>query len=223
MPKLAWDQTGQRTYETGVDHGVLYLNDPAKPDNPYSKAIVWNGLTAVTEAPSGAESNPQYADNMKYIDLVSAEEFKATVEAFTYPIEFAECDGTAFPAQGVAFGQQGRRQFGLCYRTKVGNDVEGQEYGYKLHLIYGCQAAPSEKGYKTINDSPEAITFSWELNTTPVGVKTGDFKPVASVTVDSRTLESAKLKALEDILLGTETLPARLPLPDEIIELTKTA
>lgn len=223
MPKLAWDQTGQRTYETGVDHGVLYLNDPAKPDNPYSKAIVWNGLTAVTEAPSGAESNPQYADNMKYIDLVSAEEFKATVEAFTYPIEFAECDGTAFPAQGVAFGQQGRRQFGLCYRTKVGNDVEGQEYGYKLHLIYGCQAAPSEKGYKTINDSPEAITFSWELNTTPVGVKTGDFKPVASVTVDSRTLEPAKLKALEDILLGTETLPARLPLPDEIIELTKTA
>lgn len=223
MPKLAWDQTGQRTYETGVDHGVLYLNDPAKPDNPYSKAIVWNGLTAVTEAPSGAESNPQYADNMKYIDLVSAEEFKATVEAFTYPIEFAECDGTAFPAQGVAFGQQGRRQFGLCYRTKVGNDVEGQEYGYKLHLIYGCQAAPSEKGYKTINDSPEAITFSWELNTTPVGVKTGDFKPVASVTVDSRTLDPAKLKALEDILLGTETLPARLPLPDEIIELTKTA
>ena len=223
MPKLAWDQTGQRTYETGVDHGVLYLNDPAKPDNPYSKAIVWNGLTAVTEAPSGAESNPQYADNMKYIDLVSAEEFKATVEAFTYPIEFAECDGTAFPTQGVAFGQQGRRQFGLCYRTKVGNDVEGQEYGYKLHLIYGCQAAPSEKGYKTINDSPEAITFSWELNTTPIGVKTGDFKPVASVTVDSRTLDPAKLKALEDILLGTETLPARLPLPDEIIELTKTA
>lgn len=222
MPKLAWDQTGQRTYETGVDHGVLYLNDPAKPDNPYSKAIVWNGLTAVTEAPSGAESNPQYADNMKYIDLVSAEEFKATVEAFTYPIEFAECDGTAFPAQGVAFGQQGRRQFGLCYRTKVGNDVEGQEYGYKLHLIYGCQAAPSEKGYKTINDSPEAITFSWELNTTPVGVKTGDYKPVASVTVDSRTLDSAKLKALEDILFGTKTLPARLPLPDEIIELTKT-
>ena len=223
MPKLAWDQTGQRTYETGVDHGVLYLNDPAKPDNPYSKAIVWNGLTAVTEAPSGAESNPQYADNMKYIDLVSAEEFKATVEAFTYPIEFAECDGTAFPAQGVAFGQQGRRQFGLCYRTKVGNDVEGQEYGYKLHLIYGCQAAPSEKGYKTINDSPEAITFSWELNTTPVGVKTGDYKPVASVTIDSRTLDPAKLKTLEDILFGTETLPARLPLPDEIIELTKTA
>lgn len=223
MPKLAWDQTGQRTYETGVDHGVLYLNDPAKPDNPYSKAIVWNGLTAVTEAPSGAESNPQYADNMKYIDLVSAEEFKATVEAFTYPIEFAECDGTAFPAQGVAFGQQGRRQFGLCYRTKVGNDVEGQEYGYKLHLIYGCQAAPSEKGYKTINDSPEAITFSWELNTTPVGVKTGDFKPVASVTVDSRTLDPDKLKVLEDILFGTEALPARLPLPDEIIELTKAA
>ena len=223
MPKLAWDQTGQRTYETGVDHGVLYLNDPAKPDNPYSKAIVWNGLTAVTEAPSGAESNPQYADNMKYIDLVSAEEFKATVEAYTYPIEFAECDGTAFPSQGVAFGQQGRRQFGMCYRTKVGNDVEGQEYGYKLHLIYGCQAAPSEKGYKTINDSPEAITFSWELNTTPVGVKTGDYKPVASVTIDSRTLVSAKLKALEDILFGTETLPARLPLPDEIIELTKAA
>lgn len=223
MSKLAWDQTGQRTYETGVDHGVLYLNDPAKPDNPYSKAIVWNGLTAVTEAPSGAESNPQYADNMKYIDLVSAEEFKATVEAFTYPIEFAECDGTAFPSQGVAFGQQGRSQFGMCYRTKVGNDVEGQEYGYKLHLIYGCQAAPSEKGYKTINDSPEAITFSWELNTTPVGVKTGDYKPVASVTIDSRTLDSAKLKALEDILFGTETLPARLPLPDEIIELTKAA
>ena len=223
MPKLAWDQTGQRTYETGVDHGVLYLNDPAKPDNPYSKAIVWNGLTAVTEAPSGAESNPQYADNMKYIDLVSAEEFKATVEAFTYPIEFAECDGTACPSQGVAFGQQGRRQFGMCYRTKVGNDVEGQEYGYKLHLIYGCQAAPSEKGYKTINDSPEAITFSWELNTTPVGVKTGDYKPVASVTIDSRTLDPAKLKALEDILFGTEALPARLPLPDEIIELTKAA
>ena len=223
MPKLAWDQTGQRTYETGVDHGVLYLNDPTKPDNPYSKAIVWNGLTAVTEAPSGAESNPQYADNMKYIDLVSAEEFKATVEAFTYPIEFAECDGTAFPTEGVAFGQQGRRQFGLCYRTKVGNDVEGQEYGYKLHLIYGCQAAPSEKGYKTINDSPEAITFSWELNTTPVGVKTGEYKPVASVTISSMDFAPEKMKVIEDILYGTETLPARLPLPDEIIELTKTA
>ena len=219
MPKLAWDQTGQRTYETGVDHGVLYLNDPTKPDNPYSKAIVWNGLTAVTEAPSGAESNPQYADNMKYIDLVSAEEFKATVEAFTYPIEFAECDGTAFPTEGVAFGQQGRRQFGLCYRTKVGNDVEGQEYGYKLHLIYGCQAAPSEKGYKTINDSPEAITFSWELNTTPVGVKTGEYKPVASVTISSMDFAPEKMKVIEDILYGTETLPARLPLPDELIEL----
>lgn len=222
MPKLMWDKTGERLYETGVDHGVLYLNDSTAPDTPYAKAYVWNGLVSVTESPSGAESNPQYADNIKYIDLVSAEEYKATIEAFTYPTEFAECDGTAFPVKGLAFGQQGRRQFGLSYRTLVGNDVEGIERGYKLHLVYGCQAAPSEKGYKTINDSPEAITFSWEVNTTATAVNTGDYKPVASVTINSLDFTPEKMKAVEDVLYGNDLLPARLPLPDELVELLST-
>lgn len=211
MPRLTWDAVGERFYETGVDHGVLYLPDSA---GDYKTGVAWNGLVSVTESPSGAESNPQYADNIKYLNLVSAEEFGATIEAFTYPEEFSQCDGTAIPTAGVALGQQARKMFGLCYRTKVGNDVEGQDFGYKLHLIYGCLAAPSEKAYSTINDSPEALTFSWELTTSPVPV-TG-YKPVASITIDSTIADSENLLALEDELYG-ETAGARLPTPDEVL------
>ena len=225
MSKLVWDKTGERLYETGVDHGVLY---PIQAGGLYNKGVAWNGLTAVTESPSGAEASPIYADNIKYLNLMSAEEFGATIEAYTYPDEFAECDGSAEIAEGVLIGQQARKTFGLCYRTVLGNDVDSNDYGYKLHLIYGAQAAPSEKGYATINDSPEAITFSWEISTTPVNVK--GFKPTACVTIDSTKTDSGKLAALEDILYGKDptelegedgTEP-RLPLPDEIAELMKT-
>ena len=212
MAPLTWDQVGERLYETGVDHGVLYLPDTG---GDYSTGVAWNGLTTVTESPSGAESNPQYADNIKYLNLISAEEFGATIEAFTYPDEFAECDGTVLPSPGVAVGQQGRKIFGLSYRTKLGNDVEGTEFGYKLHLVYGCQAAPSEKAYATINDSPEAIAFSWEVTTTPVGVT--DLKPTALVVVDSSVVDPADLSTLEDMLYGSAGGDARLPLPDEVI------
>src|SRR5690606_35515536 len=167
MARVTWDQVGERLYETGVDHGVLYLRNET---GDYDTGVAWNGLVSVTESPTGAESNPQYADNIKYLNLVSAEEFGATIEAFTYPEEFAQCDGTAAPAAGVYVGQQPRRTFGLSYRTQVGNDIDGTDHGYKLHLIYGALAAPSEKAYNTINDSPEAITFSWELTTTAVEV-----------------------------------------------------
>lgn len=211
MTKLLWDQTGQKTYETGVDHGVLY---PTQTDGTYGKGVAWNGLTTVTESPSGAESNPQYADNIKYLNLLSAEEFGATVEAFTYPDEFAICDGTAELVPGVTIGQQSRRTFGLAYRTLFGNDVQGTDYGYKLHLIYGALAAPSEKAYATVNDSPEAITFSWELTTTKVQVSNA--KPTASLTINSTRFAPAKLKDLEDILYGTSSLEPRLPLPDEV-------
>lgn len=212
MTKLIWDQTGERLYETGVDHGVLY---PIQEGGVYTKGVAWNGLTAVTESPSGAEASPIYADNIKYLNLVSAEEFGATIEAYTYPDEFAECDGSATIATGVFIGQQARKVFGLSYRTVLGNDVASNDYGYKLHLIYGALAAPSEKAYSTINDSPEAITFSWEVTTTPVSVK--GFKPTACVTIDSTKADKAKLAQLEAILYGSESEEARLPLPDEVV------
>jgi hypothetical protein len=214
MTALAWDQVGERRYETGVDHGVLYIPDS---NGAYINGYAWNGLTTVTESPSGAESNPQYADNIKYLNLTSAEEFTATIEAFTYPTEFAQCDGTALPEPGVAVGQQSRKTFGLAYRTKVGNDIDGADLGYKLHLIYGGQAAPSEKAYGTINDSPEAISFSWEVTTTPVAV-TG-LKSTACMTIDSTTADATGLADLEEILYGAVGVDPRLPLPDEVIDL----
>lgn len=214
MAKLVWDQTGDRLYETGVSKGVLY---PIQSDGAYSKGVAWNGLSSVTESPSGAEANPIYADDMKYLNLLSAEEFSATIEAYTYPDEFAECDGSADIATGVSIGQQKRKIFGLCYRTVLGNDVDSNDHGYKLHLIYGCMAAPTEKAYTSINDSPEAITFSWEVSTTPVNV-TG-FKPTASITIDSTKAKKDKLTALEAILYGDESKEARLPLPNEIATL----
>lgn len=217
MSKLVWDQTGERLYETGVRNGVLYIPTAGV----YSKGVAWNGLTAVTESPSGAEATPLYADDIKYLNLMSTEEFGATIEAYTYPDEFAECDGSAALVDGVYIGQQARKTFGLCYRTTVGNDTEGNDYGYKLHIIYGCLAAPSEKGYATINDSPEAITFSWEVTTTPVNV--ADAKPTASITIDSTKADATKLAALEDILYGSESEEARLPLPDEIKTLMAAA
>jgi len=219
MTKLAWDQTGQRRYEAGVDHGVLYIPDGS---GAYANGYAWNGLVTVTESPSGAEASPQYADNIKYLNLVSAEEFGATIEAFTYPDEFGQCDGTAQPEAGVLVGQQSRRSFGLAYRTRVGNDLEGTDYGYKLHLIYGALAAPSEKAYGTINDSPEAITFSWELTTTPTSVGTiegTDYKPTASLTIDSTQVNAGALSDLEDILFGTAGSDPRLPPPAEVIAL----
>jgi hypothetical protein len=211
MAKIVWDESGKRLYETGVKNGVLYIQDEA---GKYTKGVAWNGLTAVTESPSGAEATPLYADDIKYLELFSAEEFGATIEAYTYPEEFEACDGSASLGTGVTIGQQDRKTFGLCYRTVLGNDVKSNEYGYKLHLIYGAKAAPSEKGYQTINDSPEAITFSWEVTTTPVNV-TG-FKPTASVTIDSTKIDAAKLKTIEDMLYGTESVEAKLPLPDEL-------
>ena len=187
MAPLTWDQVGDRLYETGVDKGVLYIPDDA---GVYNKGYAWNGLTTVTESPSGAEASPQYADNIKYLNMISAEEFGATIEAFTYPEEFGQCDGTALPDPGVALGQQGRKMFGLCFRTKVGNDVDGADFGYKLHLVYGCQAAPSEKAYATVNDSPEAISFSWEITTTPVPVT--DYKPTALIVIDSTIVDDGQ-------------------------------
>lgn len=216
MPTITWDDTGKRIYETGVDHGVLYTRDAS---GAYTKGVAWNGLVTVTESPSGAEPNPQYADNMKYLNLVSAEEFGATIEAFTYPDEFAECDGSASPATGLYVGQQDRKTFGMAYRTIVGNDVAGTAYGYKLHLIYGALAAPSEKGYQTINDSPEAITFSWEITTTAEGIGLAGYKPTAALTLDSTVVDEGGLQALEALLYGTETEEPTLPLPGEVIEL----
>ena len=222
MSKLVWDQTGERYYETGVKMGVLY---PQSASGTYPKGVVWNGLTAVTESPSGAEATPLYADDIKYLNLYSAEEFGATIEAYTYPDEFAECDGSAEVATGVTIGQQNRKAFGLCYRTTIGNDTDGNDHGYKLHIIYGAMASPSEKAYATINDSPEAITFSWEITTTPVSVS--GFKPTASVTIDSTKVDGTKLKQLEAILYGdngsSSAGEARLPLPDEIVTLIGTA
>ena len=224
MSKLVWDQTGERYYETGVKQGVLY---PQATGGTYPKGVAWNGLTAVTESPSGAEATALYADDIKYLNLMSAEEFGATIEAYTYPDEFAQCDGSATLATGVSIGQQSRKAFGLCYRTTLGNDVDGNDFGYKLHIIYNALAAPSEKAYATINDSPEAITFSWEVTTTPVNV--AGFKPTASITIDSTKVDKTKLASLEEILYGKdapsnggEGTDPRLPLPNEIAELMKT-
>ena len=214
--KITWDKSGERYYETGVKRGVLYVMDKGA----YGNGVAWNGLTAVTESPSGAEASPMYADNIKYLNLYSAEEFAATVEAYTYPDEFAECDGSAEIAPGVTIGQQKRKTFGMCYTTVLGNDTDGNDYGYKIHIIYGANAAPSEKAYATINDSPEAITFSWELSTTPVEV--AGHKPTASLTIDSTKTTPEKMKAIEDILYGTESQEPRLPLPSEIAEVLKS-
>ncbi len=211
MAKLVWDESGKRVYETGVRNGVLYVQGA---EGAYGNGVAWNGLTAVTESPSGAEPTALYADDIKYLELFSAEEFGATIEAYTYPEEFEACDGSASLGTGVTIGQQDRKAFGLCYRTVVGNDVKGNENGYKLHLIYGAKAKPSEKAYQTVNDSPEAITFSWEVSTTPVNV-TG-FKPTASITIDSTKIQPDKLKAIEDKLYGTASEEPTLPLPDEI-------
>ena len=211
MSKIVWDQTGARLYETGVKQGVLYVQDSG---GTYPKGVAWNGLTTVTESPSGAEATPLYADDIKYLNLMSTEELSGTIEAYTYPDEFAECDGSASIATGVYIGQQARKTFGLCYRTTLGNDVDNNAHGYKLHLVYGCLASPSEKAYSTINDSPEAITFSWEFSTTPVNV-TG-FKPTANIVIDSTKVNAEKLAALEKILYGDAQTEARLPLPDEV-------
>lgn len=225
--KLVWDKTGEHFYETGVKNGVLY---PMSASGTYPKGVAWNGLTAITESPSGAEATALYADDIKYLNLMSNEEFGATVEAYTYPDEFAECDGSASLTEGVYIGQQARKTFGLCYRTTLGNDAKGNDYGYKLHIIYGAMASPSEKAYSTINDSPDAITFSWELSTTPVAV--ANFKPTASLTIDSTKVDAAKLTALEEILYGkdgtgedhtTSAIDPRLPLPDEIAALMKAS
>ena len=219
--KLEWDATGEHFYETGVKMGVLY----PVVNGAYPKGVVWNGLTSVSETPSGADANAIYADDSKYLELRAAEEFGATVEAYTYPDEFAECDGSASPddVPGLAIGQQPRKPFGLCYRTIVGNDDMRDEYGYKIHLIYNATASPSERQYQTVNDSPEAITFSWEMTTTPVSV-TG-FKNTACLTIDSTKFEgddAAKLTALEEVLYGKGATEARLPLPDEVISILKT-
>ena len=216
MSKLIWDEDAKRTYETGVSKGVLY---PIQDDGKYSLGVVWNGLTAVTESPSGAEATPMYADDIKYLNLISAEEFGATVEAYTYPDEFEACDGSAELGAGVVIGQQSRKVFGLCYRTVKGNDVKNNDYGYKIHLVYGCKAKPAQKNYQTINDSPEAITFSWEVSTTPVEVE--GFKPTATVTIDSTKVTAEKLKSIEDALYGTESVEPKLLLPDEIMAIVK--
>lgn len=234
MSKLVFDQIGERFYETGIRKGVLYKQDST---GAYPVGVAWNGLVSISESPSGAEANPIYASDIKYLNLISAEEFGATIEAYTYPDEFAECNGEGELEDGVLIGQQKRDSFGLCYRTALGNDLENEEYGYKLHLIYGCKAAPSEKSYQTINDSPEAITFSWEISTTPVPV--AGFRPTSCLVIDSTKADPAKLEALEAILYGTDAIPgdeeaeppiegvpatvARLPLPSEIRTLMATA
>lgn len=218
--KLVWDQDTTRTYETGTDHGVLY---PRSDDGDYPKGVAWNGLTGFTESPSGAEPTDLYADNIKYLTMRSAETLGGTATAYTYPPEFGECDGSAQVLPGVTIGQQARRSFGFSYRSVLGNDVSGNDYAYKLHLLYGCTASPSEKAYNTINDSPDAIEFSWEFTTTPVNVD--GYKPTANMTIDSSQFKTdaqkARLKALEDVLYGTDSDEARLPLPNEVISILK--
>lgn len=212
MAKITWDDTGKKIYETGVDRGVLY---PIATGTTYGTGVPWNGLTAVNESPSGAESNPQYADNIKYLDLTSAEEFGFTIEAFTYPVEFEECDGSAQLAEGITIGQQTRKMFGFSYRTLVGNDTQGTDYGYKIHLVYGCKASPSEKSRSTVNDSPEAITFSWEITTTPVNVN--GHKPTSHLIVDTTVADAGKVTQLETKLYGDASSGTpTLPMPDEV-------
>ena len=217
--RLTWDKVGERRYETGVNKGVLYI-----PDNNgvYNTGVAWNGLTTVTESPSGAEATPLYADNIKYLNLISAEEFGATVEAYTYPDEFNQFDGVASPSAGVYVGQQSRKSFGMSYQTRVGNDTMGSDLGYKIHLIYGAQAAPSEKAYATINDTPEAITFSWELTTTPVEAGT-NLKPTAQLTIDSTKVDADALAVLEAALYGSASTSPRLPLPTEVLDMFSVA
>lgn len=221
MARLEWDKTGEHLYETGVDHGVLYFPDQT---GAYKNGVAWNGLISVSESPSGAEATGQYADNIKYLNLISAEKFGATIEAYTYPEEFEACNGNKelVDASGVYVGQQSRSVFGFCYRTMIGNDTDGQDHGYKLHLVYGCQVSPSEKAYQTINDSPEALTFSWELSTTPVNV-TGK-KPTALLVIDSTKIDKEKLAKIEAKLYGDETSTgAVLPTPDEIAAILAAA
>lgn len=215
MPRLVWDNTGERLYETGIKRGVLYPYNASL--GQYDTGVVWNGLSSVSESPSGAEANAIYADDIKYLELRSAEEFGATVEAYTYPDEFALCDGSAEIATGVMIGQQTRKRFGLCYRTIIGNDTETDSYGYKLHLIYNAMASPSERQYQTVNDSPEAISFSWELTTTPIAVE--GYKPTATIIIDSTKADEDKLSQLEDVLYGTANSSARLPLPAEVVSI----
>lgn len=217
MSKIVWDAIGDHIFETGVRNGVLYLKGA---EGTYNTGVAWNGLTSVSENPEGAEPTDLYADDIKYLSLMSAENFKATIEAYTYPAEFEECDGSATIAKGVVIGQQSRKPFGLCYRTSIGNDTDGNEHGYKLHIVYGCQASPSEKQYSTINDSPDAVTFSWEVSTTPVDVP--GKKPAATLTIDSTKADKTKLTALEAILYGSDQDEPRLPLPDEIVTLMGT-
>lgn len=221
MSKLVWDQTGQKFYETGLEKGVLY---PFSSENGYTPGVAWSGLTSVSENPSGAEATKLYADNKIYLTLYSIEEFGATIEAYTYPDEFTACDGSAELTTGVSIGQQSRNTFGLAYQTKLGNDTENENYGYKLHLVYGCKASPSDKSYNTINDSPEANTLSWEVTTTPVDVALdGVTKTTATVVIDSTKVSAAALKSIEDVLYGTEDTEPRLPLPDEVATIIKNA
>lgn len=221
MAKLVWDSVGEHLYETGVDHGVLYPWDSTQ--SAYGTGVAWNGLTTITESPSGADFTAIYADNIKYLNLQAAEEFGGTIEAYTYPDEWMECDGSKEVVTGAVIGQQARKSFGLCYRTKIGNDVDSSEHGYKLHIVYGCLATPSERAYQTINDSPEAISFSWEFQTTPVpvvdsnGQPINGAKPTSIITIDSTKADSTKLATLEGILYGGENTQARLPLPAEVI------
>ena len=216
MAKLVFDAVGSRFFETGVKNGVLFVQGE---DGEYENGVVWNGLTAVTESPSGAEATPLYADDMKYVVLYSTEEFGATIEAYTYPEEFEQCDGSAQLGTGVTIGQQQRKSFGLVYKTVIGNDIQGQELGYKIHIIYGAKAAPSEKAFATINDSPEAVTFSWELSTVPVPVE--GHRPTSTVVIDSTKVNAEKLATLEGKLFGTESEESTLPLPDEIAQILK--
>ena len=212
MAALTWDATGEHLYETGVRKGVLYLQNN---DGTYATGVAWNGLTGVTESPSGAEATAIYADDIKYLNLYSAEEFGATIEAYSYPEAFAQCDGAASPATGMTIGQQSRKSFGFCYRTAVGNDVSGEDHGYKIHILYGCKASPSEKSFQTINDSPEAITFSWEITTTPVDVS--GYKPTSVIVIDSTKANATKLTTLENMLYGTGSSNPTLPLPATVI------
>lgn len=214
MAKLVFNNVGERLFETGVKNGVLYVMGD---NGTYENGVVWNGLTAVTESPSGAETTPLYADDVKYVVIYAAEEFGATVEAYTYPEEFEQCDGSASIFEGITIGQQTRKSFGMCYKTSVGNDVQGQDFGYKIHIIYGAKAAPSEKAYSTINDDPDAVTFSWELSTVPVPVE--GFNPTATMVIDSTRVPAEKMTLIENKLYGTESEEATLPLPNEILEL----